>query len=58
MNEQTLKETIKLFNMRKLAELSNIKYSTLKAYSCGARSLSANKQAQLIQTIKEISNRL
>lgn len=55
MENQKLRETLKLFNMRELSKKAGIGYSTLKNFSSGySESLKPELKERVIQTINSI----
>lgn len=55
--KDTLKETLRSFNLKVVADETGINYSTLRNYVSGHRKLSTERRALVVDYIKSLSNR-
>lgn len=55
--KDTLKETLRSFNLKVVADETGINYSTLRNYVSGHRKLSTDRRVLVVDYIKSLSNR-
>lgn len=55
--KDTLKETLRSFNLKVVADETGINYSTLRNYVSGHRKLSTDRKTLIVDYIKSLSNR-
>lgn len=56
MEKDLLRETLKQFNLRAVAEETGINYSTLRNYVSGHRKISNDRKEKVVDYIKSLSN--
>lgn len=58
MEKDLLRETLKQFNLRAVAEETGINYSTLRNYVSGHRKITSDRKEKVVEYIKNLSQKI